>query len=110
MKDTNEYKKEHKFPNNYELSKKEENTYKLCKQTPENNENRKAVNWQKIDDSTIKCTYNWENIYGKLESGTYMFNANTSYYYIYITIDFTIDENGKITYKKPTCVLNNSNF
>lgn len=110
MKDTNEYKKEHKFPNNYELSKKEENTYKLCKKTPENNENRKAVNWQKIDDSTVKCTYDWENIYGKIENGEYTFRVNTSDNYVILSINFTIEDNGRITYKKPTCNLFHTAF
>ena len=40
----------------------------------------------------IKNTYNWENVYGKLESGDYSFQTSTSDSYIIIFINFTIDE------------------
>lgn len=57
----------------------------------------------KIDNNTIKNTYYWRNIYGNLESGEYKFTTYASDYPINFSIEFTIDENGKATYKEPTC-------
>lgn len=101
--DTNEFKHEYEHSNSYRVSKKESNgSYnELVRKS-----NIKTTVNSVIDDSgTIKNTYNWENTYGKLESGEYEFKTSTLDYYMNIFIKFTIDENGKITYSKVECGL-----
>lgn len=103
IKDTNEYKREYEFSNDYDIAKKEVDSYKRLEKK---SSARKVVNSINIDDNdTIKNTYNWENVYGTLDSGEYKFIiSSSSGSIIYIEIYFTIDENGKVTYKEPTCV------
>lgn len=48
-----------------------------------------------------KCTYNWEKIYGKLESGEYeiaTWDWSATRAILPITINFTITEEGKAIY------------
>ncbi|MCI9286428.1 MAG: hypothetical protein HFJ57_00295 [Clostridia bacterium] len=103
INDTNEFKREYEHSNAYIVSKKESNgSYNEL----EKNTNIKTTINSVIDNKgTIRNTYNWENIYGKLDSGEYQFKTSTSDHYINIFIDFSIDENGKITYSKPKCGL-----
>ncbi len=103
INDTNEFKREYEHSNYYRVSKKESNgSYNEL----EKNTNIKTTINSVIDNKgTIRNTYNWENIYGKLDSGEYQFKTSTSDHYINIFIDFSIDENGKITYSKPKCGL-----
>lgn len=98
IKDTNEYKHEYEYSNDYEIVRKN-NTGTYKKST-----DKKTVHSIKIDNNTIKNIYYWGNIYGNLESGEYEFRTFSSDHHINIFINFTIDENGKITYKKPTCI------
>lgn len=102
IKDTNEIKHEYKDFEPYQILKKGSGgTYSRLVEKEKGN-----VNSKKLDkDNTIKNTYNWENIYGELESGEYKFCTATSDGYINIFIYFTIDENGKITYSKAECGL-----
>lgn len=103
INDTNEFKREYEHSNYYRVSKKESNgSYNEL----EKNTNIKTTINSVIDNKgTIRNTYNWENIYGKLDSGEYQFKTSTSDHYINIFIDFSIDENGKITYSKAECGL-----
>jgi len=98
IKDTNEYKREYAYSNDYKIVK---NSNALT----ENANSKKIVDSIKVDNNTFKNTYNWENVYGKLESGEYTLKIRTVDYYINIFINFTIDENGKITYNKSECGL-----
>lgn len=103
INDTNEFKREYNHSNSYIVSKKgSSGSYsELVRKS-----NIKTTVKSVIDNSgAIKNTYNWENTYGKLESGEYQFKTSTADYYINIFINFTIDENGKITYSKPICGL-----
>lgn len=101
IKDTNEFKHEYKHSNYYKILKKNGSTYS---EPARNNNIKTTVDSIRIDNNnTIKNTYNWENLYGKLESGEYQLKTATSDYYMNIFIDFTIDENGEITYSKAEC-------
>ena len=103
INDTNEFKREYNHSNSYIVSKKgSSGSYsELVRKS-----NIKTTVKSVIDNSgAIKNTYNWENTYGKLESGEYQFKTSTADYYINIFINFTIDENGKITYSKAECGL-----
>lgn len=103
INDTNEFKREYNHSNSYIVSKKgSSGSYsELVRKS-----NIKTTVKSVIDNSgAIKNTYNWENIYGKLESGEYQFKTSTADYYINIFIDFSIDENGKITYSNTECGL-----
>lgn len=101
LQDKNEYKREYGFPNDYDIAKRNGDSYKRL----EEKSDKKVVNSIKIDDNnTIKNTYNWENIYGTLDSGEYKFIISSSYgCMIYVEIEFSIDESGNLTYKEPTC-------
>lgn len=102
--DTNEFKREYEHSNSYRVSKKGSNgSYNEL--VRKNNIMKTTVNSVIDDSGTIKNTYNWENVYGKLESGEYQFTTATSDCYMNIFIKFTIDENGKITYSKAECGL-----
>lgn len=57
-----------------------------------------------IDNYTKQNTYNWESVYGILESGEYQFKTSTSNNRINISINFTINENGKILYENPVTI------
>lgn len=93
-KDTNKYKKEYIHSNFYNISaKKDNNGYT-------NLEKKSATKVEaiEIDENTIKTTYNWENVYGKLESGEYHFQTTIASSTIFI--EFSIDtESGEIKYK-----------
>lgn len=104
INDTNEFKREYNHSDSYKLLKgKHNDTYS---ELTRNNNIKTTVNSVKLDNSgTIKNTYNWENVYGKLESGEYKFKTETSDWYMNIFIYFTIDEDGKITYSKAECNL-----
>lgn len=104
INDKNEFKREYKHSDFYQILKGEDNgTYS---ELTRNNNIKTTVNSIKIDnDGTVKNTYNWENVYGKLESGEYKFKTSTLDYYMNIFIKFTIEENGKIIYSKPECSL-----
>lgn len=103
INNTNEFKREYKHSNSYRLSKKGENG--LYNELVKSSNIRTTVNSIIDNSGIIKNTYNWENIYGKLDSGEYQFTTSTSDYYINIFIDFSIDENRKINYSKPKCGL-----
>lgn len=98
IKDENPYKREAEF-SHYELTKRTGNTLESL--TKDIN----AITSIKIDETTIKSTYHWEDICGKLKNGEYQFRTSTSNYYITIYIDFVIDENGNITYAQPMCSI-----
>lgn len=102
IKDTNEYKRDYEYSNDYNIEKRDNDTYKTI---TKNVGGIPKVDSIKIDSNTIKNTYNWENIYGKLESGEYEFKTSTIDSCIDLFIKFTIDENGKITNKEPICTL-----
>lgn len=59
---------------------------------------------KKINDNMVKYTYDWEYIYGKLESGNYTFTISTKNNQMSIYINFNIGANGQITYDKPMIV------
>lgn len=103
INDTNEFKREYSHSNSYRVSKKGSNG--SYNELVRKNNIRTNVNSIIGNNGTIKNTYNWENIYGKLESGEYQFTTSTSDCYMNIFIKFTIDENGKITYSKAECGL-----
>lgn len=103
IKDTNEYKREYEYSNDYKIVKK--NSRDTYNALTENTNSKKIVDSIKVDNDTFKNTYNWENVYGNLESGEYRFKISTVDYYINIFMYFTIDENGKITYSKAECGL-----
>lgn len=100
IKDTNEYKRDYKYSSDYEILDKTIHSTLLNK-----TKNKKVGYCKIIDDNTVTNTYNWENIFGKLGSGEYQFKVRTQDYYINIFIDFSIDEAGNVTYKKPNCGL-----
>lgn len=50
-------------------------------------------------ENIIKKKYDWTNLYGKLEDGEYEFVLSASQFAI--TIKFTINENGEISYNNP---------
>ena len=50
-------------------------------------------------ENIIKKKYNWTNLYGKLEEGEYEFILSASHFAI--TIKFTINKNGEISYNNP---------
>lgn len=93
-KDTNKYKDEYKHSNYYSVSIKKENGgySELTKKSTT------KVEAKKINDDTIKTTYNWEKIYGKLEDKEYKFETKIadSYIVVYFSIDIKI---GEIKYK-----------
>jgi len=71
INDTNEFKREYEYSDSYTVSKGKHNDGYI--ELNKNNNIKTIVNSVKIDNSgTIKNTYNWENIYGKLESGEYI--------------------------------------
>lgn len=99
IKDTNPYKIEYKFFNDYEIRKTNGG------ESLQKNDYSK-VETINIDDSTIKNIYNWENVYGKLESGEYTLytSARSESIRLNISISLTVDsENGTVTYEKPLC-------
>jgi len=103
IKDTNEYKQEYEYSTDYKIVKmNSSNTYDVLTKKINTKE---TVNSIKVDNNTFKNTYNWENVYGKLESGKYRFNTLTMDIYINLFIDFTVDANGNITYDEPACVI-----
>lgn len=104
INDTNEFKREYNHSNSYIVSKKGSNG--SYNELVRKSNIRTVVNSVEIGNNrAVKNTYNWENIYGKLDSGEYQFKTSTSDYYMNIFIKFTIDENGKITYSKAECGL-----
>ena len=102
IKDTNIIKHEYENSNTYEISKRNGNTYR---ELTGNASIQKNINSVKVDDDTVRNNYNWENVYGKLESGEYKLTTYTLDHYINIFIFFTIDENGIITHSKTECGL-----
>lgn len=102
VNDTNEFKHEYQYSDSYRISKGKHNEgYRAL---TKNNNIKTSVNSVRVNNNgAIKNTYKWENIYGKLESGDYEFQTSTSDSYIIIFIQFTIGENGKITYSKVEC-------
>lgn len=103
INDTNEFKREYSHSNSYRVSKKGSNG--SYNELVRKNNIRTDVKSVIGNNGAIRNTYNWENIYGKLESGEYQFTTATSDCYMNIFIKFTIDENGKITYSKAECGL-----
>lgn len=54
------------------------------------------------DHKIIGKSFNWEPLYGKLESGKYEFTLFIEdIAFGYIKIKFNIDENGDVTYENP---------
>lgn len=101
IKDTNPYKIEYKYSNNYYISYRNNSERNLQKNDFSKIE---SIN---VNDNTVKNIYNWENIYGKLESGEYTLQTTAFGERIRmdIMINFTVDsENGTITYEEPICM------
>lgn len=100
IKDTNPYKIEYKYSNDYYISHRNNSEGNLQK-----NEFSK-IESIKINDNTIKNIYNWENVYGKLESGEYILETSASgeRMHMFIAINFTVNsENETVIYEEPMC-------
>ena len=97
--DTNKYKYE--YSNKYAIYKKQD-SWKEVLRISNDKENVLST----YVDNTIIKTYKWENIYGKLDSGEYQLTASTDEKTaLHITIRFTIDINGKISYYQPELII-----
>ena len=97
--DTNKYKYE--YSNKYAIYKKQDSWKEVLRIS---NDKEKILSTY-VDNTIIK-TYKWENIYGKLDSGEYQLTASTDEKpALHITIRFTIDRNGKISYYSPELMI-----
>lgn len=85
IKDTNKYKREYKYSSYYIVSEK----------LPEKI-NVKEVEFEKIDEDTVKVTHNWKNTYGRLKEGKYQVCVSTTNNYIQICINIKINESGEV--------------
>ena len=62
----------------------------------------------KNEDNKYIKKYDWTNLYGTLGEGEYKFNAgkySPNEKHFEFTINFKIDENGQVMYKKPQISL-----
>lgn len=131
IKDTNEYK--YNYSNDYSIYRKVKNKeytgagYIIGEATdnstpayigpgPEyiweevgkvsNTLKKDTITSENIEKDTLKNTYNFSNIYGKLGSGEYYFILTVGDLgFSSIRIDFKINEDGEILYSKPTLEL-----
>jgi len=106
IKDTNDYK--YGEYTKYDIYKKNNSSLNgnSWEEVPRISADEKEVSSVNIDNNTVKKVYSWKNSYNKLESGEYMFQiASSEKPFVYIKIQFTIDENDKILYNEPSLFL-----